>query len=108
MRRKLQRINALMQTGFSIDTIESDDTLDVTLVRGPTRIKIRFDRTDVEELWPLLFDSDDDIVDVAPAIQGAGTLTHVGPLSTPRPKPYGYEDVREFLRRDQVDVPVEL
>lgn len=102
MRDKLERMDQLLEAGFHLETITSDDhELRIELRQGPTRLTFRIDREEVRAHWPDLFPGDDEAVHAAPAT-GPMTRTvaaHPG-LSV---EPYGAAEVREFLRRDDLD-----
>lgn len=89
MQPKLDKMQTLLDSGFEIDEITSDDTLDIALASGETRITIRFDRDEVAELWPRLFG---DEVPVRPRRVLA---------ATPQPTPYGLADVVHLWKRDE-------
>lgn len=123
MQDKLDRIDALLQAGFDLHAVESDQgTLDVRLRQGPVGVTVRFDRDEVRRLWPRLFPptgpdapapvhplfdrpdaaAPDALADRAAPV--AAALVHpalAGTAASPLvPRPYGLDEVAEFLRRD--------
>lgn len=88
---KLDKLETLRDAGFTVDSITSDGTLDVTLSSDEMQITIRFDRDEVAAIWPRLFGDD---VPLTRARVVAGPI---------RPTPYGLEDVVSLWARDEAD-----
>lgn len=87
MRGKLAKVDELLESGFYIDEITSDDTLNIHLSCDETHVTIRFDKEEVAEMWPELFPSKPE--------SPARRLVDV-----PEPSPYGAATVAAFLTRD--------
>lgn len=89
MRTKLDEIESLLESGFEIESVSSDETLDVELTSGETRITIRFDRDEVAEIWPRLF--------------GDGAVPPRRRVAVGVPRPYGLDDVIGFWEHHRLD-----
>lgn len=103
MRNKLERIDELIDAGFHVDEIGSDDDhLRVELTRGPTKITIRADRDEIAGHWPQLFARGRDVATIEPDLARSRTGERVPSDGLVRVQPYGLADVVTFFKMDRL------